>query len=104
MAEPVARCSIYEDRPRLCREYPREDHWRPDECTYSFYNGERIGKCGCGVGACCATPREKGLPGGAHLPSEAGGEPCQYLVQTEEKTASAVCLSRSAAILKAIGG
>lgn len=46
-------------------------------------------------GACCAIPRENGIPGGVPLPEVAGGEPCKYLVYTdvdeaapEEKVAS----------------
>ena len=75
----VARCSIYETRPQLCRDYPRIDHWTPSECTYHFSGSDRRGDCSCDVGACCQTPREKGEPGGAPLPAEAGGEPCKYL-------------------------
>lgn len=104
MTEIIAICSIYDYRPRLCRDYPEVDHWTPPECTYSFYNGERIGKCGCGVGACCATPREAGMPGGAHLPAEAGGLPCKYLVtEAKEKTAT-IDLNRTQAIQKAVEG
>ena len=89
MPEMIARCSIYEDRPKVCREYPEIDSWRPPECTYAFINGERVGRCACNVGACCAVPREKGLPGGAHLPEEAGGLPCQFLeLRAKEKTAA----------------
>lgn len=79
----IARCSIYQDRPKVCVEYPTVGHYTPPECTYSFIDGERVGDCSCDVGACCATPREGGLPGGAPLPAEAGGQPCKYLVWEE---------------------
>lgn len=103
MANPVHRCGIYAERPRVCREYPKIDSWTPKECTYTFYNGERYGKCDCGVAACCAVPREKGLPGGSDLPASAGGLPCKHLVVESEKT-SAVTLNRSEAVRKAIEG
>ena len=89
MPETIARCTIYSSRPKCCREYPEEGSWRPEECTFAFIDGSRIGKCDCGIGACCAIPREKGMPGGAQLPEEAGGSPCQYLeMRVKEKTAS----------------
>lgn len=78
----VARCGIYETRPELCRIYPTVNHWTPDVCTYSFPYGDgtREGECACEVGACCATPRQNGEPGGTPLPEEAGGQPCKHLV------------------------
>ena len=79
----VARCSIYPERPNLCVDYPTAGHYTPPECTYTFVDGERFGECACDVGACCASPREMGMPGGAPLPSEAGGKPCQYLTSQE---------------------
>ncbi len=75
----VARCGIYETRPQLCRDYPMIGHYTPPECTYSFPDGTREGECACEVGACCATPREHGEPGGAVIPEESGGEPCKHL-------------------------
>lgn len=80
-----ARCSIYGDRPAVCRKYPEVDHYLPTQCTYFFMDGKKMGDCSCGEGACCAIPREKGLPGGAPLPSIAGGEPCKYLVFIEDR-------------------
>lgn len=100
-----ARCSIYGDRPKGCREYPKIDSYRPEECTYYFIDGKRMGSCDCGVGACCALPRDGGTPDGKHLPAAAGGKPCKYLEQTKEKTASALPIrptSRSAAIKAAL--
>jgi len=93
----VARCGIYEERPDVCRKYPQVDHWMPDVCTYTFPGGgtgEREGECACDVGACCATPREGGEPGGAPIPEHAGGTPCKHMVwedvpeEETEKTAS----------------
>jgi hypothetical protein len=79
-----ARCGIYETRPQVCRDYPKIDHYQPEECTFSFVGNERRGECACGVGACCNTPRENGEPGGAPMPSLAGGKPCKHLVWEEE--------------------
>lgn len=91
----IARCAIYENRPKVCIDYPTVSHYQPPECTYHFVGAERQGECACDVGACCAIPREHGEPGGAPLPEEAGGEPCKHLVWKEveedepkEKTAS----------------
>jgi hypothetical protein len=83
----VARCGAYEDRPQVCRDYPTAYHYIPPECTYSFPSGAsepREGDCACGVGACCAVPREGGEPGGTPLPEAAGGEPCKHLMWAEE--------------------
>jgi hypothetical protein len=103
----VARCSIYQDRPKLCQDYPTASHWVPRECTYSFIDGERFGDCSCDVGACCATPRENGQPGGAVIPEIAGGKPCQYLVQAqvevEEPTKIASVINRNDLIKEALG-
>lgn len=75
-----ARCGIYANRPLVCQAYPKVDHHIPEECTYTFMGNERRGQCGCRVGACCSTPRDKGEPGGIALPEGAGGFPCKYLV------------------------
>jgi len=83
--EAKARCGIYEDRPKLCRDYPQVYHYIPDECTYWFAGAERVGNCECGVGACCSVPREGGEPGGAPLPDMAGGLPCKHLVWNHEE-------------------
>jgi len=89
----IARCGIWEDRPQICRDYPKVDHYMPEECTYTFNGEERRGECACDVGACCNAPRENGEPGGTPLPSIAGGRPCKHLVWKEvdvpmEKSAS----------------
>jgi hypothetical protein len=91
----IARCEVWEDRPQVCRDYRKIDHYRPKEGTYAFIGNDRIGRCECGIGACCAIPREGGKPGGAPLPEEAGGYPCQCLVwrstdEGKEKTSSAL--------------
>lgn len=89
--EKPARCAIYEDRPQECRGYPKIDNYMPEECTYYFVGNERRGECACGVGACCAVPRDGGEPTAKHLPLIAGGEPCKHLVEgdvLEEKTAA----------------
>lgn len=93
----VVRCGIYEERPRVCEEYPQPGHYRPPSCTFYFDElGQRFGECAeeC-MAACCRIPREGGEPGGAALPEVAGGQPCKHLVieeeaeLDEEKTASA---------------
>jgi Fe-S-cluster containining protein len=95
-SEVIARCSIYERRPDVCRKYPTVSHYTPPECTFHFSGGERRGECACDQGACCAIPREHGEPGGVPMPEEAGGTPCKYLVYEEreaeekEKTAASV--------------
>lgn len=86
----VARCSIYENRPEICRVYPKVDHYIPPQCTYYFKGEERQGSCACNDGACCASPRKDGEPGGVPMPQVAGGLPCKHLVWEEseqEKTA-----------------
>ena len=81
----VARCAIYENRPKVCRDYPQIDHYIPEECTFTFVGSERRGNCECDLGICCAIPRENGEPGGAPLPELAGGEPCKHLVWKDEE-------------------
>ena len=90
----VARCGIYETRPKVCRDYPKVDHYIPPECTFTFVGSERRGDCSCDEGACCSVPRENGEPGGTPLPNVAGGLPCKHLVWEDrdvEKTASVGC-------------
>lgn len=105
----TARCSIYDrkEKPELCNKYPEVDSWRPSVCTYAFDDkGNRHGSCSCGIGACCNTPREGGMPGGAAIPAEAGGLPCKYLVwESKEKTASSESSrqNRNDVIMAAIG-
>lgn len=83
----VARCSIYDMRPKMCSEYPTVNSYIPPECTYEFSeDGSRSGSCSCGVGACCAIPRRNGDPLGEHLSSGDGGAPCRYLVIVEEES------------------
>lgn len=91
----IARCGIWENRPQVCRDYPKIDHYMPEECTYAFVGNERQGECACNTGACCNVPREGGEPGGAPMPSIAGGSPCKHLVWVDapdsmEKEASLV--------------
>ena len=86
----VAHCAIYETRPKVCRDYPKLEHYLPKECTYYFEDGERKGTCSCDVAACCQIPRQHGEPGGAPLPEIAGGKPCRHIVweEVEVKEAS----------------
>jgi hypothetical protein len=86
----VARCSIYENRPEVCKVYPKVDHYTPPQCTYRFNSEERSGECACNEGACCASARKDGEPGGVSMPAVSGGLPCKYLVwedKESEKTA-----------------
>lgn len=93
--ETKARCSIYEDRPKGCQEYPKVDSYHPEECTYYFIDGERMGACECGVGACCALPRDNGGSEAKHLPVIAGGKPCKHLEWVEPKTKTASLILHS---------
>jgi Fe-S-cluster containining protein len=92
-----ASCAIYDRRPQGCREYPKIDSYMPEECTYYFVGNERRGECACGVGACCALPRDGGEPEAKYLPEISGGLPCKHLIPAEEtqteKTAQAWSLS-----------
>ena len=88
----VARCGIYSTRPEICKVYPKVDQYTPPACTYYFKGEEREGNCGCNTGACCATPRQNGEPGGAPMLDVSGGLPCKHLEWVEheepvEKTA-----------------
>lgn len=78
-------CSIYEKRPKMCREYPKHDSYIFDQCGYFFPgDGTRRGSCEEECEAtCCREPREGGEPGARGLPIELGGEPCKYLVSEE---------------------
>ena len=106
----IARCGIYEKRPKLCRDYPTVEHWTPPECGFTFDGVERGGQCDCDVGACCNVPREGGEPGGAPMPEISGGEPCKHLEWKEEpmeKTAELVFPPkprRECELLKAVAG
>jgi hypothetical protein len=92
----IARCSIYEDRPDVCKVYPTAYHYMPEECTFTFPYGDerREGDCSCEEGACCALPREGGEPGGTPLMESAGGSACKHLIwedveeEPKEKIAS----------------
>lgn len=80
-------CSIYEDRPKSCRDYPKEGNYIFDQCGYFFPgDGTRRGSCEPECEAtCCREPRKGGEPGGDGLPAELGGEPCKYLAVREEE-------------------
>lgn len=83
-------CEIYDDRPEMCREYPRADSYMPTSCGYFFPgDGTRRGSCDpeC-EGACCKVAREGGEPEAAPMPEEAGGEPCKHLVYVDESSGS----------------
>ena len=72
----VGRCSIYEDRPQFCRDYPKVTDFIPERCTYHFVGEERRGECQpevCQHHSCCAYPREGGEPQGKALDELAGG-------------------------------
>lgn len=79
-------CSIYKDRPGMCRDYPRLSDYLPKSCTYFFAgDGTRRGNCSAECeAACCRLPRVEGEPGGAAMPEVAGGIPCKYLEYVEE--------------------
>lgn len=88
----IGRCGINDEKPQICKDYPKLGEHLPASCTYTFVGGERQGECHpeeCQEDNCCATPREGGEPGGTTTPL---GEPCKHLVWEEreevEKTAS----------------
>lgn len=79
----TAHCGIYDQRPQVCKDYPKIDQYMPEECTFLFIGDKRCGSCNCDVSACCAAPKQDGEPGGAPMPSIAGGKPCKHLVWEE---------------------
>lgn len=82
-------CGIYERRPEMCRKYPERDSYTPSGCTYTFdAEGKRQGFCDPHCQAsCCMLPRKDGEPGGAPLPTIAGGLPCKHLQYVEKHPA-----------------
>ena len=85
----VGRCTIYENRPAFCRDYPKVTDFLPPDCTFHFVGAERRGSCQpevCGQNMCCAYPREGGEPTGISLDSLAGGMPCKHLTWIESET------------------
>jgi len=80
-------CGIYEERPKVCRDYPRADSYQPESCGFYFLgDGKRRGRCEEACDAtCCKLPRENGEPGGGPLPEEVGGLPCRHLEWKEEE-------------------
>jgi hypothetical protein len=69
MTDRTFVCEIYEDRPEMCKEYPREDSYIPPSCTCEA--------------ACCRVPRKDGEPLEGYLEEISGGMPCKYLVEKE---------------------
>jgi len=72
------KCSIYENRPDICRRYPELLH-QPDyykTCTYRVENRKIVGECSQ-CGACCYL--EKDIHGlGDKFVKDA---PCPYLIE-----------------------
>lgn len=57
------KCSIYEDRPQLCRDFPRRevDILNFPSCSYWFDGNKIYGECGR-CGQCCKlTKQYKGI-------------------------------------------
>lgn len=81
-------CSIYDDRPEMCKNYPQPDgRYIPPSCGFFFPgDGTRRGECDpeCEA-ACCRLPRQNGEPLGLPLEEYLGGLPCKYLVLNEEE-------------------
>ena len=106
----VGRCSNYENRPQMCKDYPKVTSFIPPGCTFSFHNQERLGSCQpevCQENSCCAYPREGGEPEAKTLDSYAGGLPCKHLVWEElptEKNADAPRESFTEKFLDKIAG
>ena len=84
-------CSIYDRRPKACRDFPQRDSYLPDSCGFRFSGDERKGRCYLECQAsCCTLPRKGGEPDGAPLPEIAGGEPCKYLEVVDEPPEGAI--------------
>lgn len=83
-------CSIYDERPEMCRNYPaRDGRYIPPSCSFFFPgDGTRRGSCDpkCEA-ACCRLPRVGGEPLGLPLEEELGGLPCKFLALKEEDDA-----------------
>jgi hypothetical protein len=79
-------CSIYKDRPEMCRNYPQTDgRYVPPSCGFFFPgDGTRRGECDpeCEA-ACCRLTRQDGEPLGLPLEDYLGGLPCKYLAWIE---------------------
>lgn len=85
MAERTFVCEIYEDRPEMCKEYPKEDSYMPPSCSFFFPgDGTRQGTCDpeCEA-ACCRVPRRNGEPLADYLDEISGGMPCKHLIEKE---------------------
>lgn len=78
----IARCGIYTNRPKFCRDYPTAKDAIPAACTFRFLGDKREGTCQpevCQEQACCNWPREGGEPEGAPCTLEEGGKPCKHM-------------------------
>lgn len=81
-------CGIYDSRPQICKDYPRQGDWVPQSCAYHFEGGQKKGECDPECQAsCCTQPRLDGEPGGAPMPEIAGGLPCRHLIYVERHPA-----------------
>lgn len=82
----AGRCSIYEGRPKFCRDYPKLSDILLPGCTYHFVGDGRRGSCQpevCEENICCSYPRDGGEPEGRSMDEFAGGSPCKHLVWVE---------------------
>jgi len=70
------KCSIYKNRPDICKRYPerRSQTNYYEKCSYSFIGDERIGECNK-CGQCCFLEKDVYGLGDAFVK----GAPCPYL-------------------------
>ena len=70
------KCSIYKNRPDICKRYPEhrtQTHYY-EKCSYSFVGVKRIGECNR-CGQCCFLKKDIHGFGNTFVK----GDPCPYL-------------------------
>jgi hypothetical protein len=70
------KCSIYKDRPDICKRYPEHQH-QPDyykSCSYTVENGIITGECNQ-CGECCFLEKDIHKMGKDFVK----GDPCPFL-------------------------
>lgn len=74
------KCSIYEDRPDVCKRFPTQERLKSHlkSCSYTFAGlNERFGECNR-CGECCILYADIHKLGDSFVP----GNPCPYLIQS----------------------
>lgn len=85
MSRPPVYCTIYEDRPDHCINFPAFGKPRPDTCGFELIDRPFESRCNpnC-LASCCLVPREEGQPDGIALPFAEGGRICRHLAWPPE--------------------